>query len=152
MAEMILPATPAQPRVATTHGVPARHRVVHAADAGATDAGVAEFIDFMVSQDASLQPRFRSGLQWMNQAAGGGGFVALPAAERTALLERVAYKENWRDEDKVGQDFFALMRKYTVFGFYTSRIGLESLDYPGLRFYAESPAVPRDAFLQGLGV
>jgi hypothetical protein len=27
-------------------------------------------------------------------------------------------------------------------GFYTSRIGLEELDFPGLRFYAESPGCP----------
>ena len=27
-------------------------------------------------------------------------------------------------------------------GFYTSRIGLEALDYPGLKLYSESPGCP----------
>jgi gluconate 2-dehydrogenase gamma chain len=34
------------------------------------------------------------------------------------------------------------MRKYTVLGYYTSRIGLEELDYPGLRLYSSSPECP----------
>ncbi len=144
LAELILPAT-AQHR-------PAVHRVSNPANAGATDAGVAEFIDFMVSQDASLQPRFRTGLQWMDESAGTKDFLTLSSPEQTALLQRIAYKKNFQPNEKPGQDFFVLMRKYTVMGFYTSRIGLESIDYPGLRFYAESPSVPQDAFLHSLGV
>jgi gluconate 2-dehydrogenase gamma chain len=34
------------------------------------------------------------------------------------------------------------MRRYTVMGYYTSRIGLEELDFPGLKMYAQSPACP----------
>ena len=34
------------------------------------------------------------------------------------------------------------MREHTLMGFYTSRIGLEQLGYPGLQFYAESPGCP----------
>jgi gluconate 2-dehydrogenase gamma chain len=34
------------------------------------------------------------------------------------------------------------MREYTVMGYYTSRIGLEQLDYPGLKFYSASPECP----------
>ena len=34
------------------------------------------------------------------------------------------------------------MRNYTVMGYYTSRAGLEELDYPGLRFYSASPECP----------
>jgi hypothetical protein len=29
-----------------------------------------------------------------------------------------------------------------VMGYYTSRVGLSELDYPGLRFYSQSPACP----------
>jgi gluconate 2-dehydrogenase gamma chain len=140
VAELILPRTGgAQP-------------ALKAEDAGATDAGVAEFIDFLVSKDPRLQSGFKTGLQWLDHASGGQVFVALTPADQTRLLERIAYRKNFRDEDKPGQDFFQLMRKYTVYGFYTSRIGLESIDYPGLRFYAESPSVPQDAFLKSLGV
>ena len=105
---------------------------------GAKQAGVAEFIDFMVFSDATIQTPFRNGLQWLDHAAT-AAFVSLPAGEQNAILERLAYKAKRRDSEKAGQQFFQLFRKYTVMGFYTTRIGLESLDYPGLNFYATSP-------------
>lgn len=152
LAELILPATPSHPTAITPHRTLVRPHTVKPAEAGATDAGVAEFIDFMASQDAPLRHDFQAGLQWMDHAAGEHGFLALPPAQQTALLERLAFKKNFQSGDEPGQSFFLLMRKYTVMGFYTSRIGMESLDYPGLRFYAESPSVPQDAFLRSLGV
>ena len=107
---------------------------------GAKDAGVAEFIDFMVYSDASIQAQFRNGLAWMDTASKpAASFAGLSAQQQNALLERLAYKAKHRDGEKAGQQFFAVIRKYTVMGFYTSRIGLESLDYPGLKFYGASP-------------
>jgi gluconate 2-dehydrogenase gamma chain len=105
---------------------------------GAREAGVAEFIDFMVFSDETLQQPFRDGLQWLDHA-GTADFVHLSAGEQNALLERLAYKARHRADEKKGQLFFQLFRKYTVMGFYTTRIGLEALDYPGLTFYATSP-------------
>jgi gluconate 2-dehydrogenase gamma chain len=106
----------------------------------------------MVSEHAALQPTFRNGLVWLDQASGSAQhFTSLPPADQKSLLERLAYKSKFRAEDKIGQTFFALMRKYTVMGFYTSRIGIESLDYPGLRFYATSPVAPSDGSLQPMG-
>ena len=153
VAELILPRT-ASPQETTraVHAAAVRHQSVPAAQAGATDAGVAEFIDFMVSRDAVLQPMFCGGLAWLNSAAAHGDFHMLPTADQASLLERIAYKKNFRDTEKAGQEFFSVMRRYTVMGFYTSRIGLESLDYPGLRFYASSPTVPQDGFFESLGV
>lgn len=108
---------------------------------GAKEAGVAEFIDFMVFSDPDQQAPFRNGLQWLDQAAG-TKFATLPVSQQNALLERLAYKAKQRPDEKAGQQFFLLVRKYTVMGFYTTRIGLESLDYPGLTFYATSPGCP----------
>ena len=126
LTELILPATPA-------HGS-------QRSQPGARQAGVAEFIDFIVFSDASLQASFRSGLQWLDQAsAPASSFAAAPAAEQVALLGRLAYAAQFRESEKQGQAFFKLMRKYVVTGFYTSRIGLQSLDYPGLTFYGVSP-------------
>jgi gluconate 2-dehydrogenase gamma chain len=108
---------------------------------GAKEAGVAEFIDFMVYRDASLQAPFEQGLRWLDRAAGpAAGFAALPVERQHALLERLAYKAKHRPQEAAGQAFFQLLRRYTVMGFYTTRIGLESLDYPGLKFYSTSPA------------
>lgn len=105
---------------------------------GAKEAGVAEFIDFMVFSDQSLQAPFGEGLRWLDHV-GTASFANLPAGEQNAILERLAYKAKQQEGEKAGQEFFRLFRKYTVMGFYTTRIGLESLDYPGLTFYATSP-------------
>jgi gluconate 2-dehydrogenase gamma chain len=112
---------------------------------GARDAGVSEFVDLMVSRDPQLQRNFRDGLSWLNKRsheAGGAAFVTLNPDQQTALLESLAYRKKFRAGDEPGQKFFSLIREYTVMGFYTSEIGLKELDFPGLSFYAESPACP----------
>jgi hypothetical protein len=125
LAELILPAT---------------HDAAGKAQPGANEAGVAEFIDFMVFSDPSLQAEFQHGLQWLDHAAAPAPtFFQSARAQQHAILERLAYKAHQRETEKAGQQFFRLFRKYTVMGFYTTRIGLESLDYPGLKFYAASP-------------
>jgi hypothetical protein len=58
-------------------------------------------------------------------------------------LEHLAYKDKYRPREEDGRDFFKLLRQYTVMGFYTSRIGLEELDYPGLKtVYEAMPGCP----------
>jgi len=112
---------------------------------GATDAGVSEFIDLMVSRDAVLQPRFQDGLRWIDahsRATTGEPFLKLTPSQQSAMLESLAFRKKFRPGEEQGREFFALLREYTVMGFYTSEIGLKELDYPGLRFYAESPACP----------
>jgi gluconate 2-dehydrogenase gamma chain len=154
LAELILPRTSSNTVLAGHHSISAAsHKTLpRPEDAGATDAGVDEFIDFMVSEHAVLQPTFRNGLVWLDQASGSAQhFTSLPPADQKSLLDRLAYKSKFRAEEKIGQTFFALMRTYTVMGFYTSRIGIESLDYPGLRFYATSPVAPSDGSLQPMG-
>ena len=130
LCDLILPPTPDQKRSAGK-GI---------MQPGAKQAGVAEFIDFIVSVDVTLQAPFRSGLEWLQRAiAPSPSFVKLAVAQQTALLERLAYKAKHRAGEQDGQRFFLLARKYTVMGFYTTRIGLETLDYPGLMFYGTSP-------------
>jgi hypothetical protein len=58
------------------------------------------------------------------------------------LLEPLAYKAKFGSGEERGGEFFRLFREYTVMGFYTSEIGLKQLDFPGLKFYSESPACP----------
>jgi len=112
---------------------------------GATEAGVAEFIDTMVSLDAPLQSRFRGGLAWLDASTRlrhGRPFGGLAPDQQIAALEPLAYAAKHRDGEEEGRHFFALMREYTVMGFYTSRVGLEQLDAPGLQTYTESPGCP----------
>jgi hypothetical protein len=112
---------------------------------GAREAGVSEFIDLMASRDRDLQGRLRTGLAWLDgksKTVNGGPFIQLAAEEQTALLEPLAYKAKFAANDETGREFFNTIREYTVMGFYTSEIGLKELDFPGFRFYAESPACP----------
>ena len=112
---------------------------------GAREAGVSEFIDLMVSRDSNLQREFRTGLNWLNthcRETLGKVFLNLNPDQQTALLESLAYKKKFRPGEERGREFFGRVREYTVMGFYTSEIGLKELDYPGLKFYAESPSCP----------
>jgi gluconate 2-dehydrogenase gamma chain len=113
---------------------------------GAREAGVSEFIDFMVASDPKIQYRFRYGLSWIDTHARwlhNKAFRELAAEQQTDILEHLAYKDKHRPREEDGQAFFKLVREYTVMGFYTSRIGLEELDYPGLKMvYEEMPGCP----------
>ena len=112
---------------------------------GAKEAGVAEFIDFMVASDPELQYGFRTGLTWLNAHAeqkDGKRFAELTPEQQTSLLEPLGFKDKARPGEEDGRRFFSLMREYTVTGFYTSEIGFKELDNPALKFYAESPECP----------
>jgi gluconate 2-dehydrogenase gamma chain len=122
---------------------------------GARQAGVAEFIDFMVAnrvpvsatrdvrstEDAmeigsEAQNRFIAGLDWINarcHSEFGRGFMECTLKQQTSLMEELAYKAKFKPTTESGRAFFQLMRDYTVVGYYTTKIGLESLGYPGLR-------------------
>jgi hypothetical protein len=122
---------------------------------GAKKAGVAEFIDFMVanrvpvstsrdirSTDDAIaagndaQNRFIAGLGWMNAHARGEfghEFMECSTEQQTSFLEELAYKAKYKPTTESGRAFFQMMRDYTVVGYYTTRIGLEALGYPGLQ-------------------
>jgi len=132
---------------------------------GARQAGVAEFIDFMLanrvpvstSQDIRStadaieagneeQTRFVAGLGWMNargQALFRHEFMQCSSEEQNDLLEELAYKEKYKPTSEAGRAFFQMLREYTVVGYYTTKIGLETLGYPGLQtVWAHMPGCP----------
>ena len=113
---------------------------------GAREAGVSEFIDFMAASDPQLQPQFRRGLTWMNAHAiklHGTRFLDISREQATEILSNLAYKNRHRLGEEDGQAFLRLIREYTLMGFYTSRIGMQVLDVPGLKqYYTASPACP----------
>ena len=122
---------------------------------GAKQAGVAEFIDFMVANQVPVsasrdvrsiedameigseaQNRFIAGLEWINArclSEFGRAFMECAPEQQNSLMEELAYKAKFKNTTESGRAFFQLMRDYTVVGYYTTKIGLESLGYPGLR-------------------
>ena len=112
---------------------------------GAKEAGVAEFIDFMVASDPEVQYPFRMGLAWLDahsERSMGKRFVELTSDQQNSVLEPLGFKDKARSGEEDGRKFFGLMREFTVTGFYTSEIGFKELDNPALKFYSESPACP----------
>lgn len=112
---------------------------------GAKDAGVAEFIDFMIANDPEHQYPFRMGLAWLNahsERTLGKNFIALTPEQQVTILEPLGFKDRARSGEEDGRRFFGLMREYTVTGYYTSEIGYKELDNPALKFYSESPECP----------
>jgi gluconate 2-dehydrogenase gamma chain len=112
---------------------------------GAKEAGVAEFVDFMVASDPEVQYGFRMGLAWLNahaEQAEGRRFLELTPAQQIFLLEPLGFKDKMRPGEETGREFFRMLRESTVTGFYTSEIGYKELDNPALKFYAASPECP----------
>lgn len=113
---------------------------------GSREAGVSEFIDFWVWGDPKIQEQFRYGLTWTAAHAlklFGQPFLELSAEQQNEMLGHLAYKDRSRIGEEDGREFLRLMRRLTVMGFYTSKVGLEVLDYPGLQtMWTKMPGCP----------
>ena len=102
---------------------------------GARAAGAARFIDAALAESFTDEPRtvWRQGLGLVDAMAVGQHrvrFVELPAAQQTALLQRLSAHEGnpATDEDR----FFVELKRRTVHAYYTSRIGIhDELEYKG---------------------
>ncbi len=100
----------------------------------ATDAGVPDFIEFMVKDIPSYQTPMRGGLKWLDvQCLGryGNAFVKCEAAQQLALVDELAYPAKAKPEMARGVTFFNLMRDLTASGFFTSEIGVKDIGYVG---------------------
>ena len=102
----------------------------------ASDAGVPEFIEFIVKDMPHHQTPMRGGLKWLDVHCAkqfGKAFVELTAGDQTKILDQIAYPEQAAPEMKQGVAFFNLMRDLTACGFFSSKIGIEDVGYVGNR-------------------
>jgi hypothetical protein len=100
----------------------------------ATDAGVPEFMDFMLGESAGMRTWMKNGLGWMNaecRARFGKGFVSCTDTQRRVVLDAIAYPKKAAPELKPGVDFFNNLRNLTASGFFSSRVGVKDLGYTG---------------------
>lgn len=101
---------------------------------GAKAAKVNEYIDLMLHDvDPDRGHTFLKGLGWLDgHAIGlhGAPFVALEEAQQVAILESLDRSKV--PELKPGADFFARLKRLTVEGYYTSRIGIAELNKHGV--------------------
>lgn len=120
----------------------------------ATEAGVPEFMDFMMTDRPDGQTPMRGGLAWLDNEAQerfGKTFVAAADAQRTAILDDIAWPKKARPEMSQGVAFFNMFRDLTASGFWSSKMGVTDLGYQGNTFVPEWKGCPPEA-LQKLGV
>jgi hypothetical protein len=100
----------------------------------ATEAGVPEFMDFMMNDRPSNQLPMRGGLAWLDaecRKRWQKSFVACAAGERKALLDEIAWPERAAPESSQGVAFFNRFRDLTASGFFSSKMGVADLRYKG---------------------
>ncbi len=120
----------------------------------ATDAGVPEFMDFMMTDQPPRQIAMRGGLALIDrlcEARYNKRFTALTDSQRRAILDEIAYTSNRDPGLRQHVSFFSSFRDLTASGFWTTKMGIEDLQYQGNVFLDEWQGCPAPA-LEKLGV
>jgi len=100
----------------------------------ATEAGVPEFMDFTLTDRPGMQPDMRNGLGWLDSFARGRhntAFADCTVAQQTGLLDEIAWPARARAEVAQGVRFFTMFRDFTASGFWSSKMGVEDLQFMG---------------------
>lgn len=121
---------------------------------GAGEAGVPEFIDFMMVDQPARQVPMRGGLAWLDQECNSRfnkTFLAAADAERNEVLDEVSGLEPRRPDQSHGVAFFRSFRDLVATGFWTSKIGIADLEFTGNVFVPEWKGCPDEA-LKKLGL
>ncbi len=114
---------------------------------GAVEAGAPEFIDLLTSENEEYQLALGGGLMWLDTHCidqYGKVFMECAPEQRKEILDLIAYRKNAKKDHSLSQGvaFFAFLRNMTCDGFYTSKIGIEDLQYIGNVTRSEWPGCP----------
>ena len=112
-----------------------------------SEAGVPEYIDFLMTDQPALQVPIRGGLAWLDAHARrrfDDVFVDLDTARQNSLLDEIAYPETASPEVSQGAAFFSLLRDLVAAGFFSSKMGVEDLRYAGNVYVAEWSGCPAE--------
>src|SRR6266540_1717868 len=120
----------------------------------ATDAGVPEFMDFMLTDQPGRQTAMRGGLAWLDRECVTRfekPFLDCTDAERTKVLDDIAWPRQAPPGLSHGVAFFNSFRDLTASGFWTTKMGIQDLQYMGNVFVPEWKGCP-DEVLNKLGI
>jgi gluconate 2-dehydrogenase gamma chain len=120
----------------------------------ATDARVPEFMDVFMQTRENMRNWMRTGLAWLDEECNKRftkTFVACDDAQRRAVLDEIAWPRRARTEMANGVRFFTNFRNFTASGFWSSKMGVDDLQYMGNRPVAQWNGCPAPA-LAKLGV
>jgi hypothetical protein len=120
----------------------------------ATEAGVPEFMDFMMTDQPGRQEAMRGGLAWLDLECHrrvDKTFTGCTDAERRQVLDDISWPARARPDLSHGVRFFATFRDLTAGGFWTSKMGIEDLGYQGNVYLSGWDGCPPEA-LRKLGL
>ncbi|MGB9466678.1 MAG: gluconate 2-dehydrogenase subunit 3 family protein [Candidatus Acidiferrum sp.] len=114
---------------------------------GAVEAGAPEFIDLLTSENEEYQLALGGGLMWLDAFCSdrySSVFMDCTLEKRKEVMDLIAFRKNAKQDLSLSQGvaFFAFLRKLTCDGFYTSKIGIEDLQYIGNTALREFPGCP----------
>jgi gluconate 2-dehydrogenase gamma chain len=114
---------------------------------GAVEAGAPEFIDLLTSENQEFQLALGGGLMWLDNYCVdhyGKTYLECPPVQQKEVVDLIAYRKNAKANPELHQGvaFFAFLRDLTCDGFYTSKIGIEDLQYIGNVPRSEWPGCP----------
>ena len=103
---------------------------------GASGAGVPAYIDMVIARDADQQQLVADGLRWLDAEAARGikgkKFIDLSEDAQYKILEPLCEAADSGSSLARNVQFFALIKKLTADGYYTSKTGLiNELGYTG---------------------
>ncbi len=100
----------------------------------ASDAGVPDFIEFIVKDIPDHQLPMRGGLRWLDTEClrrFEKAFVDCTSAQQIEVVDDIAYPGRVKPGMAQGVAFFNRMRDLTATGFFTSEMGIQDLGYVG---------------------
>ncbi len=99
----------------------------------ATEAGVLEFIEFIVKDIPEHQLPMRGGLMWINRESNkrfDGPFEKISKDNQLKIVDQIAYPQDFEKKSS-GPTFFKRIKDLVVTGYFTSEPGFKYLDYRG---------------------
>lgn len=116
LSDIILPATPTA--------------------VAATEAGVVDFIEFIVKDLPDNQLPIRGGLMWLNSESMRRyekPFIELSDNQQISIIDDIAYPDDNGEKPDLaaGIKFFDKIRGLVLTGYYTSKMGIQDLGYKG---------------------
>jgi gluconate 2-dehydrogenase gamma chain len=100
----------------------------------ATEAGVPDFIEFIVKDMPHHQIPMRGGIKWLDIECNKRfekSFIECSAEQKLQVVDDIAFPEEAKPGMQQGVAFFNLMRDLTATGFYTSKMGIADIGYMG---------------------
>ncbi len=101
---------------------------------GALDAGLPDFVEFMVKDRERYKLPVRGGIAWLDTYAideFGADFINITERQRLQICDRIAWPDVDDPELQPGVQFFSFMRDLTLTGYYTTELGFRDLGYQG---------------------